>query len=122
VNPDRLFDLLPAVHREHDDARGHALRALLAIIGEQVDVVEDDIERLYANWFIETCDDWVVPYIGDLIGYRAVHDAGEPGDPHTARASARNRILIPRPIRPKREHLPIMTRLKPGQRHQPPRI
>ena len=96
MNPDRLFDLLPAVHREHDYARGHALRALLAIIGEQVDVVEDDIERLYANWFIETCDDWVVPYLGDLIGYRAVHDAGEPGDPRTARAAARNRILIPR--------------------------
>jgi hypothetical protein len=96
VNPDRLFNLLPVVHREHDDARGHLLRALLAVIGEQVDVVEEDIERLYRNWFIETCDDWVVPYIGDLIGYRAVHDAGEPGDPGAARAAARNRILIPR--------------------------
>jgi len=106
VNPDRLFNLLPVVHREQDDIRGvprpgtkeleGPLRALLAIIGEQVDVVEGDIERLYRNWFIETCDDWVVPYLGELIGYRAVHDAGEPGDPRVAREAARNRILIPR--------------------------
>jgi hypothetical protein len=34
VNPDRLFNLLPVVHRERDDARGHVLRALLAVIGE----------------------------------------------------------------------------------------
>ncbi|HZS41475.1 MAG TPA: hypothetical protein VFF06_31815, partial [Polyangia bacterium] len=25
----------------------------------------------YENWFIETCDEWVVPYIGDLLAVRA---------------------------------------------------
>ena len=70
--------------------------ALLRVIGEQVDVVEDDIARLYDNWFIETCDDWVVPYIGDLVGYRPVHEAGEPGEVTTAAGRQRNRILIPR--------------------------
>jgi hypothetical protein len=91
-----LYTLLPYVHREYDAARDGVLRALLAVIGEQVDVVEEDIEQLYRNWFIETCDDWVVPYIAELIGYRPVHDAGEPGDPRTPGALARNRILIPR--------------------------
>ena len=66
------------------------------VIAEQVDVVEDDIRQLYDNWFIETAEDWVVPYIGDLIGYQLVHEAGEPGDVSTAQGRARNKILIPR--------------------------
>ena len=46
------------------------------MISEQVNAVEDDIGRLYDNWFIETCEDWVVPYLGDLIGHRPVHEGG----------------------------------------------
>ena len=65
--PDRLYDLLSVVHRRRDAERGYPLRALLQVIGEQVAVVEDDIDRLYDNWYIETCEDWVVPYIADLI-------------------------------------------------------
>ena len=42
----------------------------MTILGEQAQVLEEEIERLYRNWFIETCDDWVVPYLGDLIGVR----------------------------------------------------
>ena len=52
-----------------DAEQGYPLRALLRVIAEQVNLVEDDIAQLYDNWFIETCEDWVVPYIGDLIGY-----------------------------------------------------
>jgi hypothetical protein len=36
-----------------------------------------------------------VPYIGELIGYRLVHEAGQPSDTTTA-GQARNNILIPR--------------------------
>lgn len=70
-DPDRLYELLPVVHRQRDAGRGEPLRALLQVIAEQAGVIEDDLERQYANWFIETCDDWVVPYIGALIGYQA---------------------------------------------------
>src|SRR5687768_15481874 len=77
-SPDRLYALLPAIHRLRDAERGYPLRALLRVIGEQVDVLENDIAQLYDNWFIETCDDWVVPYIGDLIGYRTLHEVGPP--------------------------------------------
>lgn len=96
TKPDRLYDLLPAVYRQRDAEHGYALRALLQVITEQVQLVEDDIAKLYENWFIETCEDWVVPYLGDLIGYRQVHEAGEPGDPRTPVARARNKILISR--------------------------
>ena len=68
--PQRLYELLPAVYRRRDAEKNYPLRDLMTILGEQAQVLEDDIERLYRNWFIETCDDWVVPYIGDLIGVR----------------------------------------------------
>lgn len=93
---DRLFNLLPTVYRARDEAQGFPLRALLRVIATQVDAVETDIQNLYENWFIETCDDWVVPYIGELIGYQAVQEAGQPGDPSTKRGLALDRILTPR--------------------------
>src|SRR5439155_7578182 len=36
------------------------------------------------------------PYIGELIGYQLVHEAGEPGDVRTAEGRALDKILIPR--------------------------
>jgi hypothetical protein len=95
-SPDRLYELLPAVYRQRDAEQGYPLQTLLRVIAEQVDVVEADISQLYENWFIETCQDWVVPYISDLIGYRLVHEAGEPGDVNTLQGVQRNKILIPR--------------------------
>ncbi|WP_437674817.1 hypothetical protein [Sorangium sp. So ce131] len=92
----RLYELLPAVHRARDAEQGYPLRALLSVITEQVNVVEDDIARVYDNWFIETCQDWVVPFIGDLIGYNPVHDPGRPSDEGPASGAARDKILIPR--------------------------
>lgn len=95
-DPDRLYMLLPAVYRQRDMENGEPLRALLQIIAEQVALVEDDITRLYDNWFIETCDDWVVPYIADLIGYVPVHEAGSVTVEGGTEDPLRNRILIPR--------------------------
>lgn len=68
--PQSLYGLLPAVYRQRDAERNFPLRDLITILGEQAQVLEEEIERLYRNWFIETCDDWVVPYLGDLIGVR----------------------------------------------------
>ena len=93
---DRLNELLPAVHRKRDAEEGYPLRALLQVIEGQGDVLEANIEQLYENWFIETAETWMVPYIGDLVGYRPVHEAGEPGDPATEGGLALNRVLIPR--------------------------
>jgi len=67
---EKLYELLPAIYRTRDAAEGEPLRQLLTLIAGQVAVLEEDIEQLYDNQFIETCADWVVPYIGDLIGYR----------------------------------------------------
>ncbi len=65
---DRLYALLPMVYRRRDAERDDSLRALLEIMAEQAILIEDDIARRYDDWFIETCADWAVPYIGDLVG------------------------------------------------------
>ncbi len=93
---DRLYDLLPVIYRMRDAEQGEPLKALLQIISEQVNLVEDDIFQLYENWFIETCEDWVVPYIGELIGYEPVHEAGEPAAGASRQDQLRNKVLIPR--------------------------
>lgn len=61
---DRLYQLLPAIYRLRDAAEGEPLRALLAVVEEEFNLLEADIDRLYDNWFIETCDEWVVAYLG----------------------------------------------------------
>ncbi|MEQ9072097.1 MAG: hypothetical protein RLO18_35500, partial [Gimesia chilikensis] len=95
-SPDRLYQLLPTVYRLRDAEQGYPLRGLLRVISEQVDGVESDIAQLYENWFIETCQDWVVPYIADLIGYQLVEEAGKPGDVTTTEGRQLNKRLIPR--------------------------
>jgi hypothetical protein len=58
--------------RLEEKRRRGPLKALLTIIAEQVAGLEENIEQLYDDQFIETCADWAVPYIADLIGYRAL--------------------------------------------------
>jgi hypothetical protein len=70
----KLYELLPAVYRIRDAEHGEPLRALLEVIAGEVALVEEDLEQLYDDLFIETCAEWVVPYIGDLIGVRGIHD------------------------------------------------
>lgn len=91
---DRLYQLLPAIYRIRDEESGYPMRAWLRVIATQVNAIEDDIAQLYDNWFIETCQDWVVPYIGDLLGWTLVSEAGMPGS--SPADQARNRTLIPR--------------------------
>jgi len=93
---DRLFNLLPAIYRQRDAEMQGQLQALLRVINEQVNYVEADIAQLYNNWFIETCQVWVIPYIGDLVGYQSVSEVGETGSMLTAEEQAQNRITISR--------------------------
>jgi hypothetical protein len=48
------------------------LQSLLLVIQEQLAVLAEDLDQLYDDQFIETCAPWVIPYIGDLIGYQSV--------------------------------------------------
>ena len=70
---DRLYELLPAIYRIRDAENGEPLHALLTIMGDELARIEDDIAGLHDDWFIETCAEWVIPYIGDLLGVRGLH-------------------------------------------------
>ncbi len=78
LSADDIYALLPAIHRTRDAAVGEPLKALIGIIAEQTGVLEQDLRGLYADLFIETCAPWVVPYIGDLIGWTGLFE-GVPG-------------------------------------------
>src|SRR4051812_16666098 len=93
---DRLYNLLPAYYRQRDTEAGEPLRALLQVIASQVQAVEKDISQRYEDWFIETCEDWVVPYLADLLGSRLPRGAGDPGDIASPKGRLRNRQLTPR--------------------------
>ncbi len=76
-----------------DQAQRGPLAALLSIIGEQLAVLDDDVQTLYDDQFVETASAWALPYVGDLIGYRSLHGKA-PG--LTARAEIGHTIAFRR--------------------------
>jgi hypothetical protein len=72
-NHEQLYSLLPSIYQIRDGAQGEPLRALLAIMEVELERLETNIDSLYDNWFIETCDEWVVPYIADLLDVRELY-------------------------------------------------
>src|SRR3569833_2314144 len=66
------------------------LKALLAILAEQIEVLQESLYQSYDDLFIETCQPWVVPYIGDLVGVNGLVDF--PGTPYSVRAAVADTI------------------------------
>jgi len=56
------------MHRIADEQGGGELRALLGLINRRADAVREDVLQLWDDYFIETSQRWVIPYIGDLVG------------------------------------------------------
>ncbi len=73
ITAEHLYNLLPSIYRIRDAEQGGTLAALIALLAKQANIIEQDIAHLYDNWFIETCDEWTVPYIGDLLGVRNLY-------------------------------------------------
>ncbi|TAL07375.1 MAG: hypothetical protein EPO07_00315 [Verrucomicrobia bacterium] len=82
---DKLFRLLPAIHRLRD-ANGmgtlatnptpKSLEQLIAIVADQVAVLEEELEQLHDDQFVETAAPWALPYLGELLGLRGLDAAG----------------------------------------------
>ncbi len=118
----KLYELLPALHRIRDTELGirlltdaerttllaitgdpnsfpdqyinGPLKSLLTIIAEQVAVLEENIEQLYDDQFIETCAEWAVSYIGALVGTRGLLNI--PGADFSQRGEVANTIAYRR--------------------------
>lgn len=85
--PERLWALMPSVHRQRDAGSG-ALRAYLALVDAQMAEVEEEIRGLYENWFIETCAPWAIGQVGHLLAVRPLQGLGEAHDGRTWVANA----------------------------------
>jgi len=71
---ERLYERLPAVVRRRDAEQGGPLRALAAVLQAEWDALEAEAETLGDNWAIETCEEWVVPYIGASLGVEGLRE------------------------------------------------
>ena len=80
---DRLYELLPTLYRVRDAAQGEPLRALMQVIGEQAQLLEDDL-RQAADCLGPLIDDLPLPYreaivLSDLQGVRLADAAKAAG-------------------------------------------
>lgn len=72
---DKLWALLPAGYRAQDSDSFGAngpLREIVNRIGAQAAVLRRSIDRMWDDQSIETCDDWLIPYIGALLDVNLV--------------------------------------------------
>jgi hypothetical protein len=67
----KLWSLIPAVYRAEDGDAG-ALRELVARFGSHAAILRRSIDRLWEDQSIESCDDWVISYIGELLATNLV--------------------------------------------------
>jgi hypothetical protein len=74
VTETTLFDRLPVVYRIRDAELSGELEALIGLVDEQVGLLDADIAGLWDDMFIETCAEWVVPYIGDLVSNTPLYE------------------------------------------------
>jgi hypothetical protein len=70
TTPVRVYTLLPAIYQLRDQELGEPLKQLLAVVDDQLKSLESDIDQLYDDMFIETCQGPLIDYFADLV---AVH-------------------------------------------------
>jgi hypothetical protein len=88
-----LFERLPEIYRTRDAEQSppDQLRAYLAAVEYVFGAVHENIAQLYEDLFIDTCDEWVIPYLADLLGTSHLK-----GDPWTLRADVADTIALRR--------------------------
>jgi hypothetical protein len=65
----RIAHWLPPALLAPSDADGTTpLAALLSAVDDQRRVLEGDIDSIWDDFFIESCADWAIPYIAELVG------------------------------------------------------
>ena len=98
-----LYRRLPEIYRIKDQdlpekylyeggrVEAYQLRSYLEPVEDMFSAIHENIESLYHDLFIETCDDWVIPYIADLLGTSHLS-----GDVWTRRADVADTIALRR--------------------------
>ncbi len=93
MSRERLFDRLPEIYRtrDADPSRYGQFEAYIGFMDEILEALDDHVETLYHDHFIETCSDWMVPYLGDMLGVTHLK-----GDPWTIRADVARTVHLRR--------------------------
>lgn len=88
-----MYERLPEIYRIRDGEQEpkNQLKNYTALFEEVFAEIHANIETLYHDLFIETCDDWVIPYIADLLGTSHLK-----GETWTLRADVANTIALRR--------------------------
>src|SRR5215472_6132464 len=95
--PVPLYQRLPEIYRTRDQelkpvtqTRSY-LEAYLGLFEDVFGSLHGNIAQLYRDLFIETCDPWVIPYIGGLLGVSVLS-----ADTWTLRADVADTIALRR--------------------------
>jgi hypothetical protein len=88
-----LYERLPEIYRIKDEevSPPYQLKNYLELVEDAYGEIHKNITALYNDFFIATADDWVIPYIGDLLGTSHLT-----GDPWTLRADVADTIHLRR--------------------------
>lgn len=89
LSADFFYRLVPILYQVRDQQLGQPLRALLAVLESQYHELDANMRELYDDWFIATCAEWVVPYIGELLG---IDPGSNPHPWHTWRSLVANTL------------------------------
>ena len=57
VSSQQLYDLLPTIYRLRDGENNEVLKSYLSVFAEQIAVLQENIDQLYDDQFIETCSE-----------------------------------------------------------------
>lgn len=82
---EKLWAWIPEIYRSLDPRTGGPppeigpLRSLIEVLAEQSAIARRSIDRLWEDQFIDSCDDWVVPYLGELVGTRMLTELNKRG-------------------------------------------
>ena len=71
---EKLWEWIPSVYRHEDGLANppHVLRGLVELLARQAAIARRGSDRLWEDQYIQTCDDWAIPYLGKLLGTRLV--------------------------------------------------
>ena len=87
---DLMYQLLPQLYRSRD-VQGD-LQTFVALFGHELARVRSNMDQLWQDAYIDSCQEWVIPYIGDLVGTTILFNQG-----------ARNRADVKNTIHWRRE-------------------
>jgi hypothetical protein len=78
---EKLWETIPSIYRHEDGLAEEpgVLRAIVQVIAKQAAILRRSQDSLWDDQFIEFCNEWAVPYIGDLVATRLLSEKNKRG-------------------------------------------